>query len=96
METAFTEHIAARVTVYSKHLDTAYQFGIANEGFGGGSIPLTGEGTDLMSIGWGRQIGRGSQGAQAGTVAFVLPGRQYGTIGVPWAELISPNDFFTL
>lgn len=85
------ENIVVRVKVYTRRFGVL-SFGLATNGFPGGSVPHTGDGNDLVSVGWSRTLAKDQNGAQAGQLAFALPGRRYGAVGHAWSELISPND----
>lgn len=89
------ENIAARIRVYTRARGVL-SFGLAKVGFPGGSVPRTGDGADLLSLAWSRSLARQQDGSQAGSLAFVLPGRRFGMVGHAWSELISPNDTIEL
>jgi|GEM_PF-7045462 len=88
-----SEYTAARVTVYSKG-KAPLRLGLATQGFVGGSVPLTGNTTDLVGVSWARRMG-GQKGA-AGTLAFVLQGRRMGAVGHRWSDVIGPRDLVML
>lgn len=88
------EYVAARVHVY-KQDNTVLSFGLAQAGYVAGSVPPGDYVSDLISVSWGRQIGKGAAGA-AGRMAFVLPGRTEIMTGRPWSEVLDPGDYCEL
>lgn len=77
-----SEHIAARLRIYRKRGEVL-SFGLGQE-YG-----------QVLSVAWGRSIGKGPRGV-AGQLVAVLPDRAEGQVGTAWSEVISPRDYVEL
>lgn len=87
------ESVAVRIRVFRLDQDEPLTFGLALEGSDNHSTDAE---ADIVSAAWGRDLAKDAGHGAAGRLSFVLPGREDHRSGLPWGEVISPNDYVEL